>query len=197
MQRSIENPRFGMIVFGASRCSATPLGNYVLIFGKLGLPRARHHGCGGSDASVPRGGVRRSRSPTRSAAAPMPLNEARHPPPRHATCCVNSCATARRCSSNETLWGTGFSMITVIMGHMATSSDLIAAYTAGGQYRQTDRPPACYGIAGGGRPSSSARRSASAAAHKGVVQHRPAPLCLTAFRVRASPSAAPSYTACS
>lgn len=33
---------------------------------------------------------------------------------------------------NETLWGTGFSMITVIMGHMANSSDLIAAYTLAG-----------------------------------------------------------------
>ena len=33
---------------------------------------------------------------------------------------------------NETLWGTGFSLITVIMGHMAESSDLIAAYTLAG-----------------------------------------------------------------
>ena len=59
MQRSIENPRFGMIVFAIS-----------------------HHGCGGSDASVPRGGVRRRvllRVPLPHDAA----HEARHPPPRH------------------------------------------------------------------------------------------------------------------
>ena len=44
--------------------------------------RARHHGCGGSDASVPRGGVRRRvllRVPLPHDAA----HEARHPPPRH------------------------------------------------------------------------------------------------------------------
>ena len=37
MQRSIENPRFGMIVFATSMLCNT-IGNYVLIFGKLGLP---------------------------------------------------------------------------------------------------------------------------------------------------------------
>lgn len=37
MQRSIENPRFGMLVFGASMLCNT-VGNYVLIFGKLGFP---------------------------------------------------------------------------------------------------------------------------------------------------------------
>ena len=36
MQRSIENPRFGMLVFGASMLCNT-VGNYVLIFGKLGF----------------------------------------------------------------------------------------------------------------------------------------------------------------
>ena len=44
--------------------------------------RAGHHGCGGSDASVPRGGVRRRvllRVPLPHDAA----HEARHPPPRH------------------------------------------------------------------------------------------------------------------
>ncbi|MFR2560006.1 MAG: MATE family efflux transporter [Oscillospiraceae bacterium] len=39
MQRSIENPRFGMLVFGASMLCNT-VGNYVLIFGKLGFPRS-------------------------------------------------------------------------------------------------------------------------------------------------------------
>ena len=37
MQRSIENPRFGMTVFAISTVCNT-VGNYVLIFGKLGLP---------------------------------------------------------------------------------------------------------------------------------------------------------------
>lgn len=33
---------------------------------------------------------------------------------------------------NETLWGTGTSLYTVIMGHMAGSTDLISAYTVAG-----------------------------------------------------------------
>ena len=38
MQRSTENPRFGMILFAISMCVNTFL-NYVLIFGKFGAPR--------------------------------------------------------------------------------------------------------------------------------------------------------------
>ena len=37
MQQSIENPRFGMTVFAISTVCNTA-GNYILIFGKLGLP---------------------------------------------------------------------------------------------------------------------------------------------------------------
>ena len=37
MQQSIENPRFGMTVFAISTVCNT-VGNYILIFGKLGLP---------------------------------------------------------------------------------------------------------------------------------------------------------------
>ena len=69
MKRSIENPRFGMIVFAISMLCNT-LGNYVLIFGKLGLPALGDHGRGGGDASlVPAWWSSSSRSPTRSAAA--------------------------------------------------------------------------------------------------------------------------------
>ena len=38
MQRSIENPKFGMIVFAVSTVCNT-LGNYLLIFGHFGFPR--------------------------------------------------------------------------------------------------------------------------------------------------------------
>ena len=38
MQQSIENPRFGMTVFAISTVCNT-VGNYILIFGKLGLPK--------------------------------------------------------------------------------------------------------------------------------------------------------------
>lgn len=33
---------------------------------------------------------------------------------------------------NETLWGTGTSLYTVIMGHMAAAQNLISAYTVAG-----------------------------------------------------------------
>ena len=46
MQRSTENPRFGMILFAISMCVNTFL-NYVLIFGKFGAP---HMGVTGAAA---------------------------------------------------------------------------------------------------------------------------------------------------
>lgn len=129
MQRSIENPRFGMIVFATSMLCNT-IGNYLLIFGKLGLPAL---------------GI------TGAAVATLFSR---------AVECVICFSYAFRCRTlpliwpailrpgtdmlrrflrysapvllNETLWGTGFSMITVIMGHMAESSDLIASYTLAG-----------------------------------------------------------------
>ena len=47
---------------------------------------------------------------------------------------------------NETLWGTGTSLYTVIMGHMAGSTDLISAYTVAGSIDKLSTA-GIYGIA--------------------------------------------------
>ena len=111
MQRSIENPRFGMIVFAISMlCGITGAAVATLLsrvvefvvafsyaFRCRTMPLMKH--------AILRPGMDMLRKFLRYS-APVLIN--------------------------ETLWGTGFSMITVIMGHMANSSDLIAAYTLAG-----------------------------------------------------------------
>lgn len=48
---------------------------------------------------------------------------------------------------NETLWGLGTSMMTVIMGHMTASADLLSAYAIMGNIDKFSTV-ACFGVAG-------------------------------------------------
>lgn len=129
MQRSIENPRFGMIVFAISMLCNT-IGNYVLIFGKLGLPAL---GITGAAVATLLSRVVEFVIVVfyafRCRTMPLMPHAIFHPG-------MDMLHRFLRYSApvliNETLWGTGFSLITVIMGHMAESSDLIAAYTLAG-----------------------------------------------------------------
>ena len=129
MQRSIENPRFGMIVFATSMLCNT-IGNYVLIFGKLGLPTL---GITGAAVATLLSRVVEfvivSFYSFRCRTMPLMPHAIFHPG-------MDMLHRFLRYSApvliNETLWGTGFSLITVIMGHMVESSDLIAAYTLAG-----------------------------------------------------------------
>ena len=129
MQRSIENPRFGMIVFATSMLCNT-IGNYVLIFGKLGLPTL---GITGAAVATLLSRVVEFVIVVfyafRCRTMPLMPHAIFHPG-------MDMLHRFLRYSApvliNETLWGTGFSLITVIMGHMAESSDLIAAYTLAG-----------------------------------------------------------------
>ncbi len=129
MQRSIENPRFGMIVFATSMLCNT-IDNYVLIFGKLGLPA---FGITGAAVATLLSRVAAfvivSFYSFRCRTMPLMPHAIFHPG-------MDMLHRFLRYSApvliNETLWGTGFSLITVIMGHMAESSDLIAAYTLAG-----------------------------------------------------------------
>lgn len=129
MQRSIENPRFGMIVFATSMLCNT-IGNYVLIFGKLGLPAL---GITGAAVATLLSRVVEFVIVVfyafRCRTMPLMPHAIFHPG-------MDMLHRFLRYSApvliNETLWGTGFSLITVIMGHMAESSDLIAAYTLAG-----------------------------------------------------------------
>ena len=129
MQRSIENPRFGMLVFGASMLCNT-VGNYVLIFGKLGLPALGVTGAAVAtllsrvvEFILAFGYALRCRTvPLQWGAIFRPGREMLHRFVHYSAPVL----------LNETLWGLAYSMITVIMGHMSASGELLAAYTVAG-----------------------------------------------------------------
>ena len=129
MQKSIENPLFGTIVFALSTVCNTA-GNYILIFGKLGLPALGIQGAAISTLAA------------RILEFVISLSYAlrcRRMPLIPACLFRPGRAVARSFAKfstpvllNETLWGTGTSLYTVIMGHMAMSTDIISAYTIAG-----------------------------------------------------------------
>ena len=143
MQQSIENPRFGMTVFAISTVCNT-VGNYILIFGKLGLPALGITGAAIATFS------------SRVVEFVISLVYALHckQMPLLPACILRpGKATFRSFVKfstpvllNETLWGTGTSLYTVIMGHMAGSTDLISAYTVAGSIDKLSTA-GIYGIA--------------------------------------------------
>ena len=129
MQRSIENPKFGMIVFAVSTVCNT-LGNYLLIFGKLGFPMLGIRGAAVATLSsrviefvISFAYAARCRT--------MPLQPRRILRPG-TDILRRFVKYSTPVLINETLWGTGTSLFTVIMGHMVLSEELIAAYTVAG-----------------------------------------------------------------
>lgn len=129
MQRSIENPKFGMLVFAISTVCNT-LGNYLLIFGKFGFPMLGIRGAAVATLSsrilefaISFLYALRCRT--------MPLQPQRILRPG-----IDILRRFVKYSTpvllNETLWGTGTSLFTVIMGHMPVSEEIIAAYTVAG-----------------------------------------------------------------
>lgn len=129
MQQSIENPRFGMTVFAISTVCNT-VGNYILIFGKLGLPAL-----GITGAAIATFSSRVVEFVISLVYAlrckQMPLMPACILRPGKATF-RSFVKFSTPVLLNETLWGTGTSLYTVIMGHMAGNTDLISAYTVAG-----------------------------------------------------------------
>ena len=143
MQRSIENPRFGMLVFGASMLCNT-VGNYVLIFGKLGFPALGVTGAAAAtllsrvvEFALAFGYALRCRT------VPLQWSALLRPGREMLRRFIHYSAPVL---ANETLWGVGYSLITVIMGHMAASGDLIAAYTVAGSIDKLSTA-GIYGIA--------------------------------------------------
>ena len=143
MQRSTENPRFGMILFAISMCVNTFL-NFVLIFGKFGAPRMGITGAAAATLI--------SRIVEFAAALGYALRSPRIPL-RPGLILQPGRDTARRFVKysvpvvcNETLWGTGTSMLTVIMGHMANSQDMLAAYSLMGNIDKLSTV-VCFGLA--------------------------------------------------
>lgn len=143
VQRSIEHPSFGMTLFAISMCVNTIL-NYVLIFGKFGAPAL-----GVSGAAI---ATLTSRIVEFAVALLFALFSKRLP--LRAACIFFPGRDILRrflkyslpVVCNETLWSTGFSLLTVIMGHMPNSQDMLAAYALVGNIDRLSTV-VCFGLA--------------------------------------------------
>ena len=144
MQRSTENPAMGMIVFAASMLLNTFL-NYMLIFGKFGAPAL-----GVTGAAIATLASRvveffltlayalvNRRIPLRPGALLRPGTAFIGDFVKYSTPVL----------INETLWGLGITVITVIMGHMTVSEEMLAAYAIMGNIDKFSTV-ACFGVAG-------------------------------------------------
>ena len=144
MQRSTENSRFGMLVFGASMLLNTFL-NYCLIFGRFGAPAL-----GVTGAAI---ATLASRTAEFAIVAVYALGNRRVPLMPRALLRPGAAIarSALRYSGpvilNETLWGLGTSVMTSIMGHMAISGDMLAAHAIMGNIDKFSTVT-CFGLAG-------------------------------------------------
>ena len=143
LQRATENPTFGMVVFGISMLLNT-IGNYALIFGKFGFPRL---GITGAAAATLASRVVEfliviayiafsRRVPLRLSLLLRPGREMLHAFVKYSTPVV----------LNETLWSTGTSMLTVVMGHMDESVEMLAAHAIMGNIDKFSTV-ICFGVA--------------------------------------------------
>ena len=144
MQRSTENPVFGLAVFAASMLLNTFL-NYVLIFGHFGAPRLGVIGAALATLT------------SRIVEFLITLIYAlvnRRVPLDFRVILRPGADTVRlflRNASpilvNETMWGLGTTMLTVVMGHMLISADMLAAYAVMGNLDKLTTV-SCFGVAG-------------------------------------------------
>lgn len=144
MQRSTENSRFGMLVFGVSMLLNTFL-NYCLIFGHFGAPAMGITGAAIAtlSARIMEFGIVLTYA-LRNRRIPLVPKALFHPG-------MAILRSAVRYSGpvilNETLWGLGTSVMISIMGHMAISTDMLAAYAIMGNIDKFSTV-ACFGLAG-------------------------------------------------
>lgn len=144
MQRSAENPLFGMLVFAASMLLNTVL-NYCLIFGKLGAPALGITGAAAATLTsrvvefliVAVYALRSRRVPLMPGLILRPGRAILHAFAKYASPVL----------LNETLWGLGTTMMTVILGHMAASADMLSAYAIMGNIDKFTTV-SCFGLAG-------------------------------------------------
>lgn len=143
-QRAAENPLMGMVVFAISMLLNTFL-NYVLIFGHFGAPAM---GVTGAAVATLLSRVaeflmtaiyalRNQRIPLRPALILRPGKTISRSFIRYATPTL----------FNETFWGLGTTMMTVVMGHMTISEEMLAAYAIMGNIDKF-ATVACFGLAG-------------------------------------------------
>ena len=147
MQRSTENPGFGMLVFATSMLLNTFL-NYCLIFGNFGAPRLGITGAAAATLA--------SRVVEFIIVLVYAICNKRVPLIPKALFCpgramLKSAAVyAGPVILNETLWGLGTTVMTAIMGHMVISADMLAAYAIMGNMEKLSRGA---GLGGGGAPA--------------------------------------------
>lgn len=128
-QRSVENPHFGMKLFGFSTVLNTVL-NYLLIYGKCGLPALGIQG-----AAIATLLARISEVvicvvyALRSKTIPLDLH-AFFRPGREML--YRFIKYSWPVLLNETCWGLGNSLLTVIIGYTANSVEFLAAYAVTG-----------------------------------------------------------------
>ena len=144
MQRSTENPAMGMIVFGISMLTNTGL-NYILIFGKFGAPAL---GITGAAIATLTSRVLQfvivAVYAPRYRRVPLMLRLLLRPGGAMARSFLKY---ATPVLVNEVLWGLGVSVMTAVMGHMAISTDMLAAHAIMGNIDKFSTV-ACFGIAG-------------------------------------------------
>ena len=144
IQRSTEYPAFGMLLFGASMCVNTFL-NFVLIFGHFGAPAMGITGAAAATLI--------SRIVEFVIAAAFALSSKRLP--LRWSCILrpgkailrNFLRYSTPVVCNEAMWSIGTSMLTIIMGHMANSQDMLAAYALIGNIDKLSTV-VCFGLAG-------------------------------------------------
>lgn len=144
MQRSTENPAMGMIVFAASMLLNTFL-NYILIFGKFGAPVLGITGA--ALATLTSRIVEFIITWTYAALnrrIPLRMSSLLHPGKAILGDFVKYSAPVL---VNESMWGLGTTMMTVIMGHMTISAEILAAYAIMGNIDKFSTVT-CFGIAG-------------------------------------------------
>lgn len=144
MQRSAENPSLGMKIFACSMLLNTFL-NYCLIFGKFGAPAL---GITGAAIATLTARI------AEFALVALYAAFSRRVPLMPGLLLRPGTATARsfiRYATpvlvNESLWGLGTTVMTAILGHMADSADMLAAYTIMGNIDKFTTV-SCFGLAG-------------------------------------------------
>ena len=143
-QRSTENPVMGMLVFASSMLLNTFL-NYCLIFGRFGAPAL---GVTGAAVATLASRIVEFLLTLLYALTNkrIPLKFALILRPGKAVF-KNFVHYATPVLFNETFWGLGTTMMTVIMGHMLISEEMLAAYAIMGNIDKF-ATVACFGLAG-------------------------------------------------
>ena len=144
VQRSTENPAMGLTVFTISMVLNTFL-NYVLIFGKFGAPALGITGAALATltARVVEFAVTFLYA-LRDRRVPLAPAALLHPGTAFVGDFLKYSAPVL---VNDSLWGLGTTLITAVIGHMAISEEMLAAYAIMGNIEKFSTV-ACYGISG-------------------------------------------------